>query len=87
MIPVRTCIGTRTRAPRSSLLRVTALDGRLVVDTTATSPGRGAWLIPTMQAYESAVRRKAFRRALRLDSEPDTSELLRYLQELEHPLP
>lgn len=46
-----------------------------------------------MQAYESAVRRKAFRRALRLDSEPDTSEILSHLLEreggpgLEHPLP
>ena len=87
MIPVRTCVGTRTRAPRSSLLRVVALDGRVVVDATAMKPGRGAWLTPTTEAYESAVRRKAFRRALRLDSEPDTSELRTYLEQLEHPLP
>ncbi len=87
MIPVRTCIGTRTRAPRSSLLRIVAHEGRVVVDSTATEPGRGAWLQPSMQAYESAVRRKAFRRALRLDSEPDTSQVLEYLQRLEQPLP
>ncbi len=36
--------------------------------------------MPTMQAYETAVRRKAFRRALRLDAEPDTGDLLLYLQ-------
>ncbi|GAA4265025.1 YlxR family protein [Frondihabitans peucedani] len=87
MEPVRTCIGTRARAARSSLLRVTVSDGRVVVDPAAVAPGRGAWLTPTMQAYESAVRRKAFRRALRLDRDPDTSELLQYLQEREHPLP
>ncbi|RKR73839.1 YlxR family protein [Frondihabitans australicus] len=93
MVPVRTCIGSRSRAPRSSLLRVVARDGRVVVDTTASMPGRGAWLSPTLEAYETAVKRKAFRRALRLDSEPDTSEVRRYLVErsggegLEHPLP
>jgi len=58
-----------------------------VVDSTATAPGRGAWLIPTREAYESAVRRKAFRRALRLDSEPDTSDLLAHIEKVEHPLP
>ncbi|AMM21126.1 hypothetical protein AX769_14495 [Frondihabitans sp. PAMC 28766] len=87
MIPVRTCIGSRARAPRPSLLRVVARDGRVVVDTTASMTGRGAWLSPTMQAYESAVRRKAFRRALRLDSEPDTSEVLHYIETLEQPPP
>ncbi len=87
MIPVRTCIGSRARAPRSSLVRVVAREGRVVVDTAATMSGRGAWLSPTLSAYESAVRRKAFRRALRLDSEPDTSEVLHYLEGLEHPLP
>jgi hypothetical protein len=44
-------------------------------------------LTPTVQAFESAVRRKAFRRAFRLDREPDTSDLLDYLEKLEHPLP
>ncbi|WP_345373910.1 YlxR family protein [Frondihabitans cladoniiphilus] len=87
MNPVRTCIGSRTRAPRSSLVRVVARDGRVVVDTTKTLPGRGAWLIPTMQNYEAALRRKAFRRALRLASEPDTSDVRDYLERIEHPLP
>ncbi|GGK87675.1 hypothetical protein GCM10009769_02130 [Curtobacterium luteum] len=81
MEPVRTCIGSRRRAPRSSLLRVVALsDGRVVADPKAVMPGRGAWLTPTVDAYELAVKRRAFRRALRLDREPDTSSVLEYLQ-------
>ncbi|OII27457.1 YlxR family protein [Frigoribacterium sp. MCBA15_019] len=79
MEPVRTCIGTRARAPRSALVRVVARNGRLVVDPTATLPGRGAWLTPSIDAFESAVKRRAFRRALRLDSEPDVDELRAYL--------
>ncbi|PCN47886.1 DNA-binding protein [Curtobacterium sp. 'Ferrero'] len=83
MEPVRTCIGSRRRAPRSSLLRVVALrDGRVVADPKAVMPGRGAWLTPTVDAYELAVKRRAFRRALRLDREPDTSSVLEYLQGL-----
>ncbi len=45
-------------------------------------PGRGAWLTPTVEAYELAVKRRAFRRALRLDREPDTSAVLEYLRSL-----
>ncbi|WP_084697024.1 YlxR family protein [Glaciibacter superstes] len=66
MEPVRTCIGCRSRAPRSSLLRVVARESELVVDETATLPGRGAWLHPTVSCFQDAVRRRAFGRALRV---------------------
>ncbi|WXF89960.1 YlxR family protein [Curtobacterium flaccumfaciens pv. flaccumfaciens] len=80
MVPVRTCIGSRRRASRSSLLRVVALsDGRVVADPKAVMPGRGAWLTPTVDAYDLAVKRRAFRRALRLDRDPDTSAVLDHI--------
>ena len=34
-------------------------------------PGRGAWLHPTPECFELAVRRKAFGRALRLQAAVD----------------
>jgi uncharacterized protein len=37
----------------------------VVPDPTATAPGRGAHLHPTIECYELAVRRRAFARALR----------------------
>ncbi|WP_349774998.1 YlxR family protein [Curtobacterium sp. MCPF17_050] len=83
---VRTCIGSRRRAPRSSLLRVVALsDGSVVADPKAVMPGRGAWLTPTVEAYELAVKRRAFRRALRLERDPDTSAVREYLAGLQSP--
>ncbi|MBT2503295.1 DUF448 domain-containing protein [Curtobacterium sp. ISL-83] len=83
MDPVRTCIGSRRRASRSSLLRVVALsDGRVVADPKAVMPGRGAWLTPTVDAYDQAAKRRAFRRALRLDRDPDTSAVREYLEGL-----
>ena len=65
MEAVRTCLGCRQRAPRPSLLRVVARDGRVVVDAAARLPGRGAWVHPDLGCVDAAERRKAFGRALR----------------------
>jgi predicted RNA-binding protein YlxR (DUF448 family) len=75
MDPVRTCIGCRSRAPRSSLLRVVAQQSRVVADTSAVLPGRGAWLHPRLECLRLAQRRRAFGRALRVSGELDTSDL------------
>ncbi|MEO6532432.1 MAG: YlxR family protein [Pseudolysinimonas sp.] len=74
MKPVRTCLGCRQRAPRSSLVRLVARDGRVVVDAAARLPGRGAWVHPDLGCIEGAVSRKALGRALRTSS-LDTSDL------------
>ncbi|TFD30873.1 YlxR family protein [Cryobacterium cryoconiti] len=82
MNPVRTCIGCRSRAPRSSLLRVVARESELVVDETATLPGRGAWLHPTTACFQDAQRRHAFGRALRVTSSLDANQLENRLNRL-----
>ena len=70
--PVRTCVGCRERAPKSELLRVVAgsdANGPAVVpDPDGTAHGRGAHLHPTTACYDLAERRRAFSRALRLES-------------------
>ncbi|WP_179548541.1 YlxR family protein [Herbiconiux flava] len=80
MEPVRTCVGCRARASRSSLLRVVArnvvpVGQALVVDETATLPGRGAWLHPTLACFHLAVTRRVFGRALRVDGTLETTTL------------
>jgi uncharacterized protein len=67
MEAVRTCLGCRARADKSSLTRVVARDGEVVVDHSATLPGRGAWVHPTLECVEKALTRKAFGRALKAD--------------------
>jgi len=42
-------------------------------------PGRGAWLHPTPECFELAVRRKAFGRALHLQAAVDVSAVARHL--------
>ncbi|WP_081882064.1 YlxR family protein [Cryobacterium sp. MLB-32] len=75
MDSVRTCIGCRSRASRSSLLRIVARESEIVVDETATLPGRGAWLHPTASCFTDAQRRRAFGRALRVTSQLDARQL------------
>ena len=76
MESVRTCLGCRSRANASSLVRCVARDGAVVVDVSAASPGRGAWVHPTVECVESSLKRRAFGRALRADGALDTSGLL-----------
>ena len=74
MEPERTCLGCRQRAPRASLLRIVARDGRAVVDAAARLPGRGAWVHPDPGCVDAAVKRRAFGRALRT-AITDTTDL------------
>ena len=75
MEPVRTCIGCRSRAPRSTLLRVVVSEAGLQLDESATLPGRGAWLHPTLACVEKAEKRRAFHRALRTSASIDITPL------------
>ena len=72
MEAVRTCVGCRTRASRSALSRVVAVDSHLVFDERASMPGRGAWVHPTRECVDAAIRRRAFVRALRVSGSLDT---------------
>lgn len=81
MDPVRMCVGCRTRSPRSTLLRVVAVDSVLVLDERATMPGRGAWVHRTEECLASAVRRRAFVRALRVSGPLDTQTIEKTLQQ------
>lgn len=76
MEPVRTCLGCRSRADKSSLLRVVAANGAVTPDPSATLPGRGAWVHPTTQCVEKAIARKTFGRALRVSSALATEQIL-----------
>ncbi|MCA1942358.1 YlxR family protein [Microcella frigidaquae] len=76
MEPVRTCLGCRQRAPRSSLTRVVARDGVVVVDAPARLPGRGAWVHGTRDCVETATVRRAWARALRVPGPLDAAGVL-----------
>jgi predicted RNA-binding protein YlxR (DUF448 family) len=74
---VRTCVGCRGKGDRSDLVRVVMVEGVLVPDLRACLAGRGAWVHPDPACLDLAVRRRALTRALRLESAPGDTELVR----------
>lgn len=85
--PVRTCVGCRGTDSWSALLRVVAETDdtgatRLVPDLWRRLPGRGAWLHPTGDCLEQALRRRAFGRALRTSAPTDPEAVARHVRQL-----
>jgi uncharacterized protein len=77
--PVRTCVGCRERAVKSSLLRLVAAGDGIIPDPQARLPGRGAYLHPSPECLELAQRRRAFPRALRVTGPLVVEALASYL--------
>ena len=63
-VPQRTCIGCRRVGPSDTLVRLSAHDGRVALADPRPA-GRGAWLCPSGECFEIAMRRRAFERAFR----------------------
>jgi len=66
----RTCIVTRNRASPDTMLRfVRSPDGVVVPDLKRKLPGRGVWLTPSRVVLETAVKKKAFARAFKAETQ------------------
>ncbi|MGH3168506.1 MAG: YlxR family protein [Trebonia sp.] len=83
--PVRTCVGCKERAAKSSLLRLVVAGNGVVPDPQARQPGRGAYLHPSQACLELAQRRRAFPRALRVHGPLDAALLFSYLSRTDTP--
>lgn len=75
MEPVRTCIGCRSKAPRSELIRLVVAENALQLDETKSAAGRGAWIHPERACVEQADRRRAWQRALRVKIPLDATSI------------
>lgn len=79
------CVGCRQRAERTELVRLVAVrhydSWSVVVDSNGSQPGRGAHLHPTERCLRSAITRKAFGRALRIEGRLTTDALVQWWHE------
>jgi uncharacterized protein len=76
---MRTCVGCKERAVKSSLLRLVAVGDVIQPDPQARLPGRGVYLHSDPVCLDLARRRKAFPRALRTTGSLSLSVLAEYL--------
>ena len=64
-IPMRTCVITKEKLPKSELIRVVRTPlGEIIVDETGKANGRGAYLKKDMEVFEKAKTSKALNRHL-----------------------
>ena len=82
---MRTCVGCKERAVKSSLLRFVVVGDVIQPDPQARLPGRGAYLHPSLACFELARRRRAFPRALRAAGSLGLVPLAEYLCDAESP--
>lgn len=91
-IPMRMCVGCRTRRPKKELIRVVRLasDGTIRLDPTGKASGRGAYLcLDNPDCLKKAVRSRALERILEAAVEESVFEGLTAQMErwkLTHPV-
>jgi len=77
-VPMRTCVGCRTTRPKRELIRIVRdPQGELHVDGTGKLSGRGAYICPSAECFDAAVKGKRLEKALERPIGPDLLEALR----------
>jgi uncharacterized protein len=66
LIPIRTCVGCRTRTEKTELIRVVLDSQTPVIDPNNSKPGRGAYLHPNLECLEQALSRGGLAKAFRM---------------------
>lgn len=75
-VPMRTCIVTRKKFPKNELVRIVKTKtGEVQVDATGKLSGRGANICMDIQVFEQAIKRGAFKHALKLDKQLDQKQI------------
>ena len=67
-IPLRTCVITKEKLPKSELIRVVRTpDGEVIIDESGKANGRGAYLKRDLEVFEKAAQSKILNRHLEVD--------------------
>ena len=65
-IAERTCVGCRTKRPKTELVRVVrTLDGTIELDARRHTPGRGGYFCRAKSCWQTGLSKRALDRTLR----------------------
>ncbi len=77
-IPLRTCVISKEKLPKSELIRVVRnTEGNIIIDETGKANGRGAYLKKDLTIIEKAQKSKALNRHLEVDVKEEVFDELK----------
>lgn len=79
-IPLRTCIVTREKAPKASLIRLVKVDDKVIADLTGKLNGHGAYITKSSEALEKLKKNKKI--LVKEFGDLDYSDLFHELEEI-----
>ncbi len=66
-IPLRQCVGCREMKPKNELIRVIRTpEEQVLLDTSGKMNGRGAYVCPSKECFDRAIKTNAFNRSLKI---------------------
>ena len=76
-IPLRRCTGCNEQKPKKELVRVVrSPQGEIALDRVGKMPGRGAYLCPSRECVEKAVRGRGIERSFKMPVSGEVYEKL-----------
>ncbi len=76
-MPVRRCVGCQEMKNKKEMIRVIRTkEGEFLLDATGKKNGRGAYICPSKDCFQQAVKNKGFERSFKQSIPPDVYEAL-----------
>ena len=83
-VPQRSCVACRRVAPKQELVRIVASSEGVVVDETGKKKGRGAYICPSLECWDLALKKDKLSHSLRRSvTAEEKAGISEYLKELE----
>ena len=78
-LPLRMCVGCQEKKNKRDLVRVVRTpEGETTLDFSGKKPGRGAYICPTQECLEAAIKRKRLEKSLQ---QPLSDAVFKQLQQ------
>lgn len=71
-VPIRKCIACSAQKPKKELIRIVRTpEMNIHVDRKGKMNGRGAYICPTRECFDLAIKKRALSRALEVEITPE----------------
>ena len=76
-IPMRQCTGCREMKSKKEMIRILkTTEDEVIIDTTGKKNGRGAYICPSRECFQKAVKNKGIERSLKMAIPKEVYETL-----------